>query len=201
MRVCAHAGFSIRLLWVCWPGCGHCCCRCVSLWHITTVCSLSTSLCLLLETQQQADEIALAVKVTYESQGKPLLTIADAIEAKSFFKHPGAKVLQVGDAKGKEGSIVYVLCATWFILYLSDAIAKSAHQVKGTISCDSQYHFHMETQVQFNLYITIHWTCCSSCSMIADFICDSWGWGLYCVQLQSVASAHSGCSGCSSRGQ
>ena len=123
------------------------------------------SLCLLLETQQQADEIALAVKVTYESQGKPLITIADAIEAKSFFKHPGAKVLQVGDAKGKEGSIVYVLCPTWFILYLSDAIAKSAHQVKGTISCDSQYHFHMETQVQFNLYITIHWTCCPSYPM------------------------------------
>ena len=29
----------------------------------------------------------------------------------------------------------------------SDAIAKSAQQVKGTISCDSQFHFHMETQV------------------------------------------------------
>ena len=44
------------------------------------------------------------MEVTYESQGKPLLTIADAIEAESFFKHPGAKVLQVGDAKGKKGS-------------------------------------------------------------------------------------------------
>ena len=35
----------------------------------------------------------------------------------------------------------------------SDAIVKSAQQVKGTISCDSQYHFHMETQVlKFYMY-------------------------------------------------
>ena len=39
--------------------------------------------------------------MSYESQGKPLLTIADAIEAGSYFENPGAKVVQVGDAKGK----------------------------------------------------------------------------------------------------
>ena len=53
------------------------------------------------ETQQQADDIALAVEVTYESQGKPLLTISDAIEAGSYFENPGADVLRVGDAKGR----------------------------------------------------------------------------------------------------
>ena len=50
------------------------------------------------ETQQQADEIALVVKVSYESQGKPLLTIADAIAAGSYFKYPGT--IEAGDAKG-----------------------------------------------------------------------------------------------------
>ena len=39
--------------------------------------------------------------MTYESQGKPLLTIADAIEAGSYFENSGAHVIRVGDAKGK----------------------------------------------------------------------------------------------------
>lgn len=83
------------------------------------------------ETQQQADEIALAVVVSYESQGKQLLTIADAIEADSYFENPGGHPIDFGDAK--------------------DAIAKSARKIEGTISCDSQYHFHMETQNSFVL--------------------------------------------------
>ena len=44
--------------------------------------------------------IALAVKVSYESQGKPLLTIADAIAAGSYFEDPGRQPIEVGDAKG-----------------------------------------------------------------------------------------------------
>ncbi|CAI8020059.1 Xanthine dehydrogenase/oxidase [Geodia barretti] len=98
------------------------------------------------ETQRQADEIALAVKVSYESQGKPLLTIADAIAAGSYFEDPGRQPIEVGDAKA--------------------AIAKSARTVEGTISCDSQYHFHMETQTSlvipeaegYMVYSSTQWT-------------------------------------------
>ena len=41
------------------------------------------------------------MKVSYESQGKPLLTIADAIAAGSYFEDPGRQPIEVGDAKGQ----------------------------------------------------------------------------------------------------
>ena len=55
------------------------------------------------------------VEVSYESQGKPLLTIADAIEAGSYFKDPGADVVQVGDPKGQSvhcmSNVLVSLCS------------------------------------------------------------------------------------------
>ena len=62
--------------------------------------SLSLSLPLLSDTQQHADQIAQAVTVSYESLGKPILTIEDAIEQKSFFSSPGKSVKKVGDPQG-----------------------------------------------------------------------------------------------------
>ena len=70
------------------------------------VCGLLRSLLLFLygilsvDTQQNANMIAgvAAAGVKYESAGKPILTIQEAIAAGSFFD-PEASVLQVGDAK------------------------------------------------------------------------------------------------------
>ena len=41
-----------------------------------------------------------AAGIEYESVGKPILTIQDAIAAGSFFDNPGASPVVVGDAKG-----------------------------------------------------------------------------------------------------
>ena len=41
------------------------------------------------------------VKIQYTSKGKPILTVADAIQNNSFYDFPGeAQILTVGDAKG-----------------------------------------------------------------------------------------------------
>ena len=52
------------------------------------------------DTQRHADEAAKAVKVTYKEQKPLILTIDEAIAAKSFFD-PQAKTLTKGDAAGK----------------------------------------------------------------------------------------------------
>eukprot|EP00058_Branchiostoma_floridae_P000040 XP_002585528.1 hypothetical protein BRAFLDRAFT_89258 [Branchiostoma floridae] len=70
--------------------------------------------------------MAKAVKVTYTDLKPPILTIQDAIAAQSFFPSNDQEVIK-GDAEG--------------------AIAAAPHIVTGEVSCDTQYHFHMETQV------------------------------------------------------
>ena len=37
-----------------------------------------------------------------------------------------------------------------------DAISKSDHKLDGEISCGTQYHFHMETHVNYNNYRLIN---------------------------------------------
>ena len=37
-------------------------------------------------------------------------------------------------------------------LMIIDAISKSDHKITGEISCGTQYHFHMETHVRFNIF-------------------------------------------------
>ncbi|XP_065894835.1 uncharacterized protein [Dysidea avara] len=79
------------------------------------------------DTQANASHAAKLVKIQYSSKGKPILTIADALEANSVYDYPGeGNILMAGDAK--------------------DAIQKSAHSITGNVSCGTQYHFHMETQ-------------------------------------------------------
>ena len=51
------------------------------------------------DTQEHANQMAKAVNVKYESSGKPILTIQEAIAANSFF--PGTdKPVNIGDADG-----------------------------------------------------------------------------------------------------
>uniref|UniRef100_A0A1X7T605 Aldehyde oxidase/xanthine dehydrogenase first molybdopterin binding domain-containing protein n=1 Tax=Amphimedon queenslandica TaxID=400682 RepID=A0A1X7T605_AMPQE len=79
------------------------------------------------DTQEHALQMAKAVTLTYQSQGKQILTIQDAIDAKSFYdKKPD---IVIGDADG--------------------SIKGSDHFVTGDIYCDTQYHFTMETQTTF----------------------------------------------------
>eukprot|EP00058_Branchiostoma_floridae_P011134 XP_002596622.1 hypothetical protein BRAFLDRAFT_78483 [Branchiostoma floridae] len=77
------------------------------------------------DTQVHADAMAKAVQVTYTDIKTPILTIQDAITAESF--HPIVKEVVKGDPKG--------------------ALAAAPHRVSGEVSCGSQYHFYMETQV------------------------------------------------------
>ena len=61
---------------------------------------------MLSDTQENADHAAKRVTVQYSSQAKPLLTIADAIEAGSIYDYPvEANALIVGDANG-----VFIMC-------------------------------------------------------------------------------------------
>lgn len=57
---------------------------------------------LVLETQQIADKAAAVVKVTYKDCKPPILTIPQAIEAKSFAPPflPFCQDINVGDAEG-----------------------------------------------------------------------------------------------------
>ncbi|KAK6190255.1 hypothetical protein SNE40_002166 [Patella caerulea] len=77
------------------------------------------------EDQITADSAAEMVKVTYKNVLPPILTIDDAIRNNSFFTPITG--LSAGDADG--------------------AIAKSAHQLTGQVSCTEQYHYHLETQI------------------------------------------------------
>jgi len=53
------------------------------------------------DTQANADRAAKMVKIQYKSKGKPILTIADALQANSAFAYPGeGNILIAGDAKG-----------------------------------------------------------------------------------------------------
>ena len=45
--------------------------------------------------------IAKSIDVQYQSQGKPILTIKDAIAAGSFYPNPGAAELNVGNVTGE----------------------------------------------------------------------------------------------------
>lgn len=53
----------------------------------------------LADTQEHANQMAKAVSIKYESLGKPILTISDAIEAKSFYD-TGETAVKIGDAEG-----------------------------------------------------------------------------------------------------
>ena len=58
------------------------------------------------DTQTNADRAAKMVKIQYKSKGKPILTVADALQANSTYEYPGeGNILMAGDAKG-------VLCIT-----------------------------------------------------------------------------------------
>ena len=51
----------------------------------------------LTDTQEHANQIAKAVTLEYQSQGKPILTLEDAVRSNSFFTNPSTDVTKVGD--------------------------------------------------------------------------------------------------------
>ena len=55
----------------------------------------------LIDTQENANRIAQAVTVEYESLGRPLVTTEDAIRANSYVDNVEPSVIKVGDAKGE----------------------------------------------------------------------------------------------------
>ncbi len=50
------------------------------------------------DTQEHADKMAKAVNIKYESLGKPILSIQDAMKANSF--HPSTNIVSIGNADG-----------------------------------------------------------------------------------------------------
>ena len=51
------------------------------------------------------------VKIQYKSKGKPILTIADAIQSNSFYDFPGKEsILTVGNANGVSVCLHVCLC-------------------------------------------------------------------------------------------
>ena len=54
-----------------------------------------------LDTQAHADAAARAIRVTYKSHGKPIVTLEQAIKAGSLFHDDQAKAIKKGDAAGK----------------------------------------------------------------------------------------------------
>lgn len=101
----------------------------------------------LADTQQNANRMAQAVSVSYQTLGKPILTIAEAIENNSFFDSPAASdVIKTGNSEGQLTSAhLYAQYAN--LLTCIDAISKSENIISDELSCESQYHFTMETQV------------------------------------------------------
>ena len=78
------------------------------------------------DTQEHADDAVAKVKVTYgPPDHPPILTIQDAIDAKSFFSQD-PETFSKGDASG--------------------ALSKSEVRFKGSTSCGHQHHFYMEVQ-------------------------------------------------------
>ena len=60
------------------------------------------------DTQANADCAAKMVNIQYKSKGKPILTIADALQTDSTFEYPGeGNVLMAGDAKGVLTAMLY----------------------------------------------------------------------------------------------
>ena len=53
------------------------------------------------DTQENADRIAQAVTVEYDSLGPPLVTVEDAIKANSYVENVKPSEVRVGDAKSK----------------------------------------------------------------------------------------------------
>eukprot|EP00730_Choanoeca_flexa_P003145 TRINITY_DN11305_c0_g1_i3.p1 TRINITY_DN11305_c0_g1~~TRINITY_DN11305_c0_g1_i3.p1 ORF type:complete len:1308 (+),score=353.97 TRINITY_DN11305_c0_g1_i3:32-3955(+) len=80
----------------------------------------------LADTQAHADAAAKLVTATYTDVQRPVLTLDQAVQSKSFFDD-GVKVLKHGEA-------------------IDIALTECDKVITGSISCGSQYHFHMETQ-------------------------------------------------------
>ena len=80
----------------------------------------SDNISLFADTQRHADEAAKAVKVTYKEQKPLILTIDEAIAAKSFFD-PQAKTLKKGDAAGRVLSPLKMLMKLFFFVYCMSA--------------------------------------------------------------------------------
>uniref|UniRef100_UPI00398ECDFD xanthine dehydrogenase-like isoform X4 n=1 Tax=Pristiophorus japonicus TaxID=55135 RepID=UPI00398ECDFD len=78
------------------------------------------------DSQHHARQMVEEVKVTYQDQKPPIVTLDEAIEKKSFYPSPGPGLL-VGDP--------------------ACAISISPCKVEGEIRAGEQYHFHMETQI------------------------------------------------------
>lgn len=80
------------------------------------------------KTEAEARAAAKIVKVNYLNVKKPILTIEEAIEAKSIHSHPWVKDMTKGDA--------------------AEAISKSKHQIKGEFRIDStQFNFYLEVNI------------------------------------------------------
>ncbi len=79
------------------------------------------------ESHNQAREAAQKVVITWKEEKKPILTIAEAIAAKSFF--PPSKSIDKGDAAA--------------------AIASAPHVVEGEMAVGAQEHFYLEPQGSF----------------------------------------------------
>jgi xanthine dehydrogenase/oxidase len=85
------------------------------------------------ETHEQAKRAAGLVRVTYCNVKKPILTIKEAIQERSFHKKPASGDLNIGDAE--------------------KAIKNSTHKISGEINLDtSQFHFYIE--VVYSLFIS-----------------------------------------------
>ncbi len=79
------------------------------------------------ESHNQAREAAQHVSIVWKEQREPILTIADAIRANSFF--PPSKTIEKGE--------------------VDDAIAKARHVVEGEVAIGAQEHFYLEPQGSF----------------------------------------------------
>ncbi|WAR26952.1 XDH1-like protein [Mya arenaria] len=78
------------------------------------------------DNEETAFTAAKAVSVTYEDVKPPILTIKEAVKADMIFPRQADDIV-VGDAE--------------------KAISKAPHVITGEISCGTQYHFPMETQI------------------------------------------------------
>lgn len=68
----------------------------------------------LAKTQMSASKMVQAVRVSYQSLGKPILTIKDAIAQNSFFNEPGsADVFTAGDAESRFKILLYAVHVLW----------------------------------------------------------------------------------------
>ena len=68
------------------------------------------------DTQEHANQMARAVSIKYKSMGKLILTIKDAIAAKSFYDEPGTDgILKIGDANG----MIYDTTIIRLVMYIT----------------------------------------------------------------------------------